>query len=97
MGTPLYMAPELATGARNATPASDVFALGIVAYEILVGVRPWDVPPVFEAMAGRSLTRPVAIRTRAELPVALAHMLDSCLAADPSVRPSAAALAEALA
>src|SRR5690554_1959205 len=40
MGTAQYLAPELALG-KPATPASDVYALGIIAYEALVGKRPF--------------------------------------------------------
>lgn len=40
MGTAQYLAPELALG-KPATPASDLYALGIIAYEALVGKRPF--------------------------------------------------------
>ena len=35
MGTPLYMAPELARGAREAGPRADIFSFGVLAYELL--------------------------------------------------------------
>src|SRR5262249_48677885 len=40
IGTPAYLAPELATG-RPAGPAADVYALGVMAYEVLTGDRPF--------------------------------------------------------
>ena len=40
-GTPQYMAPEQAAG-REATPAADLWALGVMAYELLSGRLPWD-------------------------------------------------------
>ena len=41
MGTPYYLSPEQALG-RPATGASDLYALGVVAYELLTGSRPFD-------------------------------------------------------
>lgn len=43
MGTAQYLAPELALG-KAATPASDIYALGIIAYESVVGRRPFTAP-----------------------------------------------------
>jgi serine/threonine protein kinase len=43
MGTAQYLAPELALG-KPATPASDIYALGIIAYEAVVGRRPFTAP-----------------------------------------------------
>lgn len=43
MGTAQYLAPELALG-KPATPASDLYALGIIAYEAVVGRRPFTAP-----------------------------------------------------
>ena len=41
MGTPQYLSPEQAEG-KPATPASDVYALGVVAFECLAGRRPFE-------------------------------------------------------
>ena len=43
IGTPAYLAPERAAGA-SATPASDVYSLGVVAFECLTGTRPFSGP-----------------------------------------------------
>jgi serine/threonine-protein kinase len=43
MGTAQYLAPELALG-KQATPASDIYALGIIAFEAVVGKRPFTAP-----------------------------------------------------
>ena len=41
LGTPLYMAPEAIEGARDATPAVDMFAFGVMAFELLAGREPF--------------------------------------------------------
>jgi serine/threonine protein kinase len=50
IGTPAYLAPERALGER-AGPASDLYSLGIVAYECLTGVRPYAGTPIEVALA----------------------------------------------
>ena len=42
MGTPGYMAPEQWADAANADATSDVFALGVILYELMAGTRPYD-------------------------------------------------------
>ena len=83
MGTPLYMAPELSRGGRDAQPSSDIFSLGVVAYELLSKELPR--PPL----------RPLA-RTRGDLPAELCALVDSCLLEAPDARPSAATIVSAL-
>jgi serine/threonine protein kinase len=89
MGTPWYMAPELAHGARAAQPPSDVFSLGVLAYELLARRLPYDSPPVF--------TPP----DRSPPPLSgvvpeLARLIDDCLRIRPEERPSAVELAHCL-
>jgi serine/threonine protein kinase len=88
MGTPAYMAPELAAGANAASPASDVFAFGVIAYELLRGRAPFAEPVVLARAKGRDVKPPVID----DLAAPIACSLDS----DPAKRPSAVELATAL-
>ena len=96
-GTPQYMAQELTTGTKNATRASDVFSLGIIAFEVLTGKRPFPEAPVSAKLNGRPLPQTIPFRTACPtLPVEIASLLDRAMAHDPRVRPSARELASAL-
>jgi hypothetical protein len=96
MGTPSYMAPELTRGARDAQPAADVWSFGVIAHELLGGTPPFPEPPVVAYLSGRSATPPAPLDVPA-LPAALRTLIESCLRSEPSERPSAIALREALA
>lgn len=85
-GTPAYMAPEQVTG-QPATPATDVFALGMVLYEALTGALPWRGRTAYETAALR-LTEP-PVRPRAvlpEVPVSWERAILRCLERDPARR-----------
>ncbi|NYG54190.1 protein kinase domain-containing protein [Nocardioides perillae] len=94
MGTPQYFSPEQAQGAP-ASPASDVYSLGVVAFECLAGRRPFDGPtPVAAALA--HVREPVP-DLPAAVPADLATVVRTCLAKDPADRfADGAALAAAL-
>ncbi|HWK92135.1 MAG TPA: protein kinase [Luteimicrobium sp.] len=88
MGTAQYLSPEQAIG-KPATPASDVYALGIVAYESLVGRRPFTGPtPVDIAVA--HVNQPVPALP-ASVDKELGALVLSMLAKDPMRRPAGAA------
>jgi serine/threonine-protein kinase len=84
LGTPIYMAPELGQGGVAAS-AADVFAFGIVAYEMLTGRIPFAMPPVILAAAGQPIPAPA--------PIAQSVVL-RCMSPDPSLRPTADELVE---
>ena len=94
MGTPQYLSPEQARG-QTATAASDVYALGVVAFECLAGRRPFQTDsPVTTALA--HLNQPVP-ELPDEVPAPLAAVVRRALAKAPADRwPDATAMAAAL-
>src|SRR5688500_1051681 len=67
LGTPQYMSPEQAMGERSVDARSDLYALGAVTYEMLVGEPPFTVPSV-QAIVARLVTeepRPIGIQRKA--------------------------------
>jgi serine/threonine protein kinase len=96
-GTPQYMAQELSAGTRNATRSSDVFSLGIIAFELLTGKRPFVEAPVSAKLAERPLPlAPPFHQVCPTLPADIAAMLDRAMSHTPEERPTAHALAVAL-
>jgi serine/threonine-protein kinase len=95
LGTLLYMAPESGLGAREVTPASDVFAFGLLACEILSGALPFASPPALLALTQQPLSSPAPL-TVSGLDSAVSDVLRACLAEDPAARPSLAAVLAAL-
>ena len=99
LGTPAYMAPEQILGERPVRPQADVYALGVVLFEMLSGVRPFaDSAPA--AMLAKRLTdgAPLITAQRPEVPEAIAVLIRDTLEVDPARRPaSGAALAGRLA
>jgi hypothetical protein len=92
LGTAQYLSPEQVEG-RTATSASDLYALGVVAYECLAGRRPFDGEPIAVALAHRS-EQPAPLPST--VPPALASLVMQMLEKDPARRPeSALAVAQA--
>ena len=94
IGTPGYMAPEQIEG-KPADQRSDVFALGVLIYELLTGVAPFRRDTTWGSLDATVHQAPAPLAT---VPTALASLVTRCLAKDPASRPaSAAELFEALA
>lgn len=99
-GTPAYMAPEMALQDGRVGPATDIYALGCVAYWLLTGKLVFDEPTPVAMIVGHVKTVPAAPSTRTELPIpaALDEIVLRCLEKEPADRyPSMRALAAALA
>lgn len=87
LGTSYYLAPEQAAG-REVTAASDVYSLGIVAYECLAGRRPFqDTNPVAVAMAHQTEPPPPL---PASVPAPIAEVVYAALSKSPRDRPPTA-------
>jgi serine/threonine-protein kinase len=96
-GTPAYMAPEQLAG-KEVTVKSDIYALGLVLYEIFTGKRPFEANTLPELVRARSETTPVSPSSIVrELDPAVERVILRCLQSEPSHRPSSAlAVAAAL-
>ena len=92
MGTVQYLAPEQATG-KPATPSTDIYSLGIVAYEALAGKRPFTGESQMAIAMAQINQAPPSLP--AEIDQRVANLVMSCLAKKPNQRPeSALALAK---
>jgi Tol biopolymer transport system component len=87
VGTPAYMSPEQAAGAKYLDGRSDLYSLGCVVYELLAGEPPFTGPTV-QAILARRLTDPVRpLRTvRSSVPVGVEQAIERALAKVPADR-----------
>ena len=86
LGTPAYMSPEMVRG-QAADPRSDLFSVGVVLYETLTGINPFnaaDLAAVLYRIVNTDM--PSVRRHNAELPLALDRVLRRALAKDPEAR-----------
>jgi serine/threonine-protein kinase len=98
MGTPEYMSPEQANGEEDLRPASDLYSLGLVMYELLTGKLPFKRrTPRATALARLQEPVPDAKTANSAVPDALARIVSKCLERNVSNRfRSAAELCQAL-
>jgi serine/threonine-protein kinase len=87
IGTPAYMAPEQIAGDRNVDARADVYALAVVGYEMLSGVRPFTGSSAQAVLAAHMTEPPVPVRRhRPDVPTEVSAALDRALAKDPAAR-----------
>jgi eukaryotic-like serine/threonine-protein kinase len=91
LGTASYLAPEQAKGERT-TPASDLYSLGVVAFELLTGRRPFEAESIAaEAAAHVTGELPSVCDVNPDAPCELDPVFEKALAKDPAARYSSAA------
>ena len=92
IGTPAYMAPEQAAGDPATDHRADLYALGIVGYEMLVGTPPFHGRAPQQLLAAQLTEKPAPISTRRyDVPEALAALIMRLLEKEPANRPRTAA------
>jgi serine/threonine-protein kinase len=92
VGTPHYMAPEAFHG-TTASAATDVYALGVLLYELVSGRPPYDSDSIPDLMRRHMEGHPVR---RSGIPDDVWHLIEDCMAGKPRLRPSAAEMVAAL-
>jgi serine/threonine-protein kinase len=93
IGTPAYMSPEQAKGIRGdqLDGRSDLYSLGVVMYEMLTGILPFDAATTVEHLAAHLKTPPRPIKEVCpdlNVPHEISAALMRCLEKDPAMRPS---------
>jgi len=98
IGTPAYMSPEQAAGDREIDGRSDLYSLGVVAYQMLVGEPPFVANSTPAMLVKHISERPTPVtQRRSDVPSDLARAVMMCLEKEPGLRfPSAGALVTAL-
>jgi serine/threonine-protein kinase len=96
LGTPAYLAPERLEGGQ-VSPATDVYAVGLLIYRTLIGQLPWDVGTTTALLRAHQYTEPDPLPAVEGLPRSVDALVGRCLEKRPADRPSSAELARVLA
>ncbi len=92
IGTPAYMAPEQLAADPSADHRVDLYAVGLLMYELLAGVSPFDAPSPTATMTAQLTRTPESLAIlRADVPPKLASLVSRLLAKNPEDRPADAA------
>ena len=91
LGTPAYMAPEQAAADSDSDHRADIYAFGVMAYEMLAGHPPFHGRTPQKLLAAQMGERPEPIEIeRPDLPPLLAQVVMKCLEKEPDQRPQSA-------
>ncbi|MCA9658602.1 MAG: protein kinase [Myxococcales bacterium] len=93
VGTPAYMAPELASG-DSLSQAGDWYAVGVILYEALVGALPFDGSGFQVLLDKCRVPAPRVEKAAVAAPADLANLCNRLLERDPALRPSCAEIRE---
>ncbi len=97
MGTPHYMSPEQISDMSTVGPATDQYALGVIAYEMYTGALPFESQDPVQIIFKQLSEAPPPMRLRSNAPVGIEGIVGRMLAKEPGMRfPNLAAVAEAL-
>lgn len=92
IGTPAYLSPERAEGRKDITPASDVFSVGVVLYEMVTGRKPFKADsPIAAVIAAKAGDFAPALKINPTVDKHLSDVISRSLAASPENRYSSAA------
>jgi serine/threonine protein kinase len=89
LGTPYYMSPEQATRPKLVGPASDVWSIGVMMYEVLSGHMPFEGETLHAVVIHSTTSAHVPLAEREpHLDRALCALVEACLQKDPTLRPA---------
>ena len=86
IGTPAFMSPEQSAGDRDIDGRTDLYSLGIVAYQMLCGDLPFNAKSTPALLVKHLSERPIPIEQRANVPPDLARAVMLCLEKNPDDR-----------
>jgi serine/threonine-protein kinase len=91
IGTPAYMSPEQLAGDPAADHRIDIYAVGLLAYELLAGRSPFAAPTPKGVLAAVLTREPQPlVEVRPDVPASLSELVMSCLSKEPEERPETA-------